>query len=85
MASTSAQPKNTPDQQAEDRSLQGDDHRLPPDRRPQLRPGHLHRAHDAQFAGAFEDRLRGCVAGAEQGYEDGEREQGVDEHQAAMM
>jgi hypothetical protein len=25
------------------------------------------------------------VAGAEHGYEDGEREQGVEEHQAAMM
>jgi hypothetical protein len=50
MASTSAQPKNIPDQQAEDRPLQGDDHRLPPDRRPQLWPGHPHRAHDAEFA-----------------------------------
>jgi len=65
MASTSAPAEEHPDQQAEDRPLQGDDHRLPP--------------------GAFEDRQRGCVAGAEHGYQDAEREQGVDEHHAAMM
>src|SRR3712207_8416495 len=37
------------DEQAEEGALQGDDHRLPPDRRPQLGPGHPDRAEQAQL------------------------------------
>ena len=47
-----------PDQQAKDRALQRDDHRLPADRCAELPSGHPHRPHHAKLPGAFEDRQR---------------------------
>src|SRR5262249_18968315 len=51
-----------PDQQAEERALQGNDHRLPADGAAELAAGHPDRAHDAELAGAFEDGQRERVA-----------------------
>ena len=64
--------------------LQGDNHRLPEDRRTQLWAGHAYRAQQADFAGALGYRQRQCVRNAQQRDEDRQAEQGIHDREQLL-
>ena len=66
---------------AADRAEHGDDHRLPAQRRAQLRPGLADRPQQPELPRPFVDRQRQRVADAHQGDQHGDAEQSVDDEQ----